>query len=317
MSVISVIIPTYNRYDDLTVCIRSILQQSRLPDELIIVDDAELPDVPLQQDCEARGIKVIYFKKDKPGLTASRNQGIKLASGDLLYFLDDDVELFSQYIEHIERVFDLDKQHKLGGVGGVIDNDPPLSRSKTLRRWLDLCFMVTGPVEGKVLRSGFCVNFGSTGKVFDGQTPVDFLAGGVCAYRQQVFEQLLFDENFKGYGLGEDKDFSYRLSKQSALVVTPEAKLNHYESPKMRFDKAQLGFEFVLSRYRFFKTHVYTTPLSNMAFYYALFGYTLARTLITCLSFKKQEWQRLQGIFKGIGELLSGKAKQDLSDERK
>ncbi len=312
---LTVIIPTYNRYDDLTVCIKSILQQSRLPDELIIIDDAQLPHVPLQAECEQRGIKVVYDKKDHPGLTASRNRGIALATGELLYFLDDDVELFPQYLENIARVFDQDKAGEIGGVGGVIVNDPPLTRSKKVRRLFDLCFMITGPVEGKVLPSGFCVNFGASGKAFDGLTAVDFLAGGVCAYRREVFIRQLFDENYQGYGLGEDKDFSYRLSHYYKLVITPDAQLNHYESVKMRFDKARLGFEFVLSRYRFFKTHVYRGPLSNIPFYYALFGYTLARTIITCLSFKATEFQRLKGIFSGIGHLLSGKAKQALLNE--
>ena len=36
---ISLIIPTYNRPDELTVALRSVLEQTRLPDELVIVDD--------------------------------------------------------------------------------------------------------------------------------------------------------------------------------------------------------------------------------------------------------------------------------------
>ncbi|HIA11121.1 MAG TPA: glycosyltransferase [Flavobacteriales bacterium] len=43
---IAVIIPTYKRYDDLKVCIQSIIGQSRHPEELIIIDDDELPDIP-------------------------------------------------------------------------------------------------------------------------------------------------------------------------------------------------------------------------------------------------------------------------------
>jgi GT2 family glycosyltransferase len=198
----------------------------------------------------------------------------------------------------------------------VIVNEPPLSLAKKLRRIVDRCFMVTGPVEGKVLASGFCVNYGATGRRFNRLTPVDFLAGGVCAYRKAVFEHFLFDENIKGYGLGEDKDFSYRLSKHYRLVISPDAHLNHYESPKMRFDKKRMGFEFVISRYRFFRTHVYNHPLSSIAFYYALFGYTLGRSVITILSFKKHEYQCLSGILGAIANIVSSKAKQDLADDQ-
>ncbi len=43
---IAVIIPTYKRYEDLKVCIQSIIGQSIPPDELIIVDDDVFPDIP-------------------------------------------------------------------------------------------------------------------------------------------------------------------------------------------------------------------------------------------------------------------------------
>ena len=315
MSVISVVIPTYNRYKDLTVCIDSILKQSRRPDELIIVDDGNLPDVPLQHACERAGIKIIYFKKDKPGLTASRNQGVRLASGDLLFFLDDDVELFTDYLANIVDVFQQDKTEKIGGVGGMIVNEPPLSRSKKLRRLLDLCFLVTGSTEGKVLKSGFCVNFGSTGRPLKQLTQVDFLAGGVCAYRKDVFTKFCFDENYKGYGLGEDKDFSYRVSKYYQLMVTPEAKLNHYESPQMRFDHRRMGYEFIISCYRFFKVHVHSNVLNTLAFSYAILGYTLGRFIITCLSFNKKEFNRLFGIINGIWDIVTNKAKHTLQQD--
>ena len=310
------IIPTYKRYDDLKVCIQSIITQSRLPQELIIVDDDNLPEVPLKNDCEQLGIKVIYRQKDKPGLTASRNLGITLTHCDLLYFLDDDVELFEHYLANIEKVFIQDLAQKIGGVGGIIANEAPLTLTKKLRRFLDRLFLVTGPIEGKVLPSGFCVNFGATGNIFDDITCVDFLAGGVCAYRAKVFEQFSFDEQFKGYGLGEDKDFSYRVSKAWQLVVTPDAQLNHYESAKMRFDKKRLGYEFVLSRYRFFLSHVYQQPHNKVAFYYAVFGYTFGRVVIACLAFDKQEFARVKGIFKAIKYIVSNKAKQEWLNEQ-
>jgi GT2 family glycosyltransferase len=313
---IAMIIPTYKRFDDLKVCIASILRQERLPQELIIVDDDQLDEVPLQRECEQQGIKVVYYRKDKPGLTASRNKGITLTDCDLIYFLDDDVELLPGYIANIEQVFIEDREQQIGGVGGVIVNEPPLSLTKKLRRILDRCFLVTGSQEGKVLASGFCVNYGATGQLFSETTAVDFLAGGVVAYRKSVFKHCLFDENFKGYGLGEDKDFSYRLSKHCDLVVVPTAQLNHYESAKMRFDKKRMGYEFVISRYRFFRTHVYAHPLNSVAFYYALFGYTLGRSVITLLSFKQQEYQRLGGILSAITYVISGKAKQDLLNEQ-
>ncbi len=316
MPSISLIIPTYNRYDDLSICILSILKQTRLPDELIIIDDGELDNIPHKADCEKSGIQVIYHKKDSPGLTASRNCGVRLAKHTLIFFLDDDVELFPEYIQSITDVFEEDSQGKIGGVGGVIANEPKLSLTKKIRRAFDMCFLVTGPTEGKVLCSGFCVNFGSSGKTLTNNVYVDFLSGGVCAYRKSVFDTVMFDENYQGYGLGEDKDFSYRLSKHTLLVMTPYAKLNHYESPQMRFDKQKLGFESIVSRYRFFRTHVYTSPITSIPFYFALFGFTLSRLIIAALSFKKAEFNRLYGVFSAIYFIISGQAKAALAKEK-
>lgn len=304
---ITVIIPTYNREQDLNIAIRSILSQSRLPDELIIVDDGNLEQVPFADECKAKNVSLIYSQKEKPGLTASRNKGISLASGDLVIFFDDDVELFQGYIKNMEQLFIEDSNGEIGGASGITMNEKPIKLSNKIRNFFDRIFMVTGSQEGKVLPSGFCVNYGATGNQFETITDVDFLAGCGCAFRKEVFEKHRFNENYQGYGLGEDKDFSYRLIPEYKLKVTPFAKLNHYESPQMRYDTYRRGYEFVLSRHRFFKELVMRYRLQWLFFYYAITGYTLGRMIIFLLMPKKAEWLRLKGIFKGLRHILTGK----------
>ncbi len=306
----SIIIPTYNRPKDLENCLRSLLQQTQRVDELIIIDDGDLESVPLWEACREKGIRCLYRKKDKPGLTASRNLGITLATMDILFFLDDDVVLYPDYIEQICLTFDHhdDKlDGPLGGVGGVIVNHKPLRFHHRLRRLSDRLFLVTGPVEGRVLPSGFCVNFGATGRLPTDTHGVDFLAGGVSAYPKRIFKTFRFSEAYTGYGLGEDKDFSFRVSRQYRLLINPDAKLYHHESPKMRFDKHRLGREYVISRHRFFRDCLLVDGGRWFWFYYALFGYTLGRLLIAVLSMKKSEFQRMAGIFSGIGAILTGR----------
>ena len=86
----SVIICTMNRFDDLIKALHSIFKQSILPDELIIVDDGNLNQDELRSLVPGQ-IELKYTKKDTPGLTRSRNVGIGIASGDVLFFFDDDV----------------------------------------------------------------------------------------------------------------------------------------------------------------------------------------------------------------------------------
>lgn len=304
---LSVIIPTYNRKDDLTIAINSILKQSRLPEELIIVDDGALKEVPLFEECENNGISVIYHKKNKPGLTASRNKGVTLSSGDIIIFFDDDIELFPDYLKNMENLFIEDEKGEIGGASGITMNEKPIKKTHKILNFFYRLFMVTGNNEGKVLPSGFCVNFGATGRTFQEISDVDFLAGCGCAFRKKIFDKYQFNENYQGYGLGEDKDFSYRLTPEYKLKVTPFAQLNHYESPQMRYDTYRRGYEFILSRHRFFKELVLKRPIQWLFFYYAIFGYSMGRVIILILLPKKAEWERIKGIFKGIGHVLAGK----------
>ena len=117
----SVIIPTYNRPQDLTNCMQSILSQSVKPDEIIVVDDGDLPGFPLLNECKGAGIRCIFHKKNIKknirGPAASRNAGVKLSFGEIIFFLDDDVKLFPDYIEKILKVYELDQKSIIGGVG--------------------------------------------------------------------------------------------------------------------------------------------------------------------------------------------------------
>ena len=102
---VTLIIPTYNRPKLIKDCIESILVQTRLPDELIVVDDGDLDEIPLEFQCIQAGIALRYIKKDVPGLTESRNAGVRIATGDIIFFLDDDVILDREYIDQIMVVY--------------------------------------------------------------------------------------------------------------------------------------------------------------------------------------------------------------------
>jgi len=304
----SVIIPTYNRPDDLEKCVESIIIQTVRPDELIIVDDGDLQKQPLQQSCEEAGIGYIYFRKDKPGLTASRNAGIKLAGGDIVFFFDDDVVLFPDYVEQILSVYKEDAGGEVGGVGGAVSNTPPLKIKQRIKRALELVFLISGLKEGKVLPSGFCTNFGDTDRPPVKNTEVDFLSGGVSSFRRKVFDDFLFDEaRFQKYGLGEDKDFTYRVSRKYKLIFNPSARVLHMHSLQMRPDLFKEGWMHVNYAYVFFSAHIKKGLLSRLLFYYALSGYVLSRFIILLLSPKRGNFLFLKGVLRGIAGIISGK----------
>lgn len=91
---ISVIIPTYNREDLVGRTIESVLAQTRLPDEILVVDDGSQDNTAsvIQRLAERTGGLVRYHPRVNGGQSAARNTGMEVASPDCdaLLFLDSD-----------------------------------------------------------------------------------------------------------------------------------------------------------------------------------------------------------------------------------
>ena len=89
---ISVIIPTYNRARYLQRAIDSVLDQTHLPDELIIVDDGSTDNTAeIVDDVTSRATFPMHFlRQENKGASSARNLGIQHALGDILCFLDSD-----------------------------------------------------------------------------------------------------------------------------------------------------------------------------------------------------------------------------------
>lgn len=302
----SVIVPTYNRSEELKKFIESLLKQTVLPEELIIVDDGNLAEIPLKGECLNAGILPVYFKKDTPGLTASRNAGIKLARGDIIFFFDDDIVLSPRYIEKVLAVYADDKDGSVGGVSGRDMNVAPMKFKNHLRRLLDIGFMISGFSEGKVLPSGFCTNYGAAGDKSLERRNVDFLPGCSFSFRKEVFRDFLFDtEWFLNYGMGEDKDFSYRVSRKYKLVYEPSAELRHNHCPLMRPNHEKAGKMFVLFMHIFHERYGVKGIIGKLLFNYALTGYILIKIGIAAFSREKNLHHYIKGMFKAMGEIMS------------
>ena len=89
---ISVVIPVYNGEHFLAEAIRSVLEQTLLPDEIIVVDDGSTDGTAqVVDDLRSHAIVPIsYHYQPNQGPSAARNRGIQQAHGELLAFLDAD-----------------------------------------------------------------------------------------------------------------------------------------------------------------------------------------------------------------------------------
>ncbi len=85
---VSVIIPTHNRYPLLLEAVASVENQTYKPIELIVVDDGSEDETPWE--IPRRFPKVRFFRQPHLGVSAARNLGIRHATGSFLAFLDSD-----------------------------------------------------------------------------------------------------------------------------------------------------------------------------------------------------------------------------------
>ena len=102
---VSVIVPTHNRPHFLGRTIDSLLAQTYRDTEIIVVDD-NAPDSPARADTQAlmkeyeKYDNIIYVQNEKPiGGGPSRNEGIRVATGDYVTFLDDDDVYLPEKVE--------------------------------------------------------------------------------------------------------------------------------------------------------------------------------------------------------------------------
>ena len=109
---VSVIMPTYNRASMTEAAVRSALDQTQPPDEVIVIDDGSTDHTP--EVLAAFGPPVRVIRQNNRGRSAARNVGIQAATTDAVLFLDSDDLLLPHCIEQYART--LEEQPEVGVV---------------------------------------------------------------------------------------------------------------------------------------------------------------------------------------------------------
>lgn len=138
---LTVIIPTFNRVRLLSEAVNSILSQSPIVHEIIIVDDASSDDTQsLCQKLQQKKLPtriIIARNSENSGAQVSRNRGLELSTGDAIIFMDSDDVLAENGIEPL--LYELESDRKLDYVYGQVlrtdsklrslDNSKPIGSS--------------------------------------------------------------------------------------------------------------------------------------------------------------------------------------------
>lgn len=269
------VIPTFNREQDLEDALNSVLMQTKLPKQIIIVDDSDNYDTRnlldlMHEKFLNKGITTKYVHKNgNRGITASRNIGILHATGDVVLFSDDDVILDKEFIKELLDVYETHPDAI--GVQGYIINDYTRTHD---HKHAHLSCIIDNAYKIFLFEryeKDRCKILPSGNTTYPMYLPSRILncqwLSGVASYKKNVFHDFKFDEKLKKESLGEDRDFSYRIYKNhpTSLYLTPHAKLFHKASSSKLHSDCKIYVVTNYPVYLFFK-NINQTLLNRLAF---------------------------------------------------
>lgn len=211
---VSVIVVVWNRADLTLACLRSLIDHTDVPAEIIVVDNAST-DETSELLARINGVQVVTNSSNL-GFTVSANVGARLARGEFLLFLNNDATLARGSLAHL-----LDTARRSGSIGAVggklVFPDGRLQEAGAII-WAD----------------GSCEAYGRgadpAAPEYNFERSVDFCSGALLLTRRGLFEQLGgFDERYRP-AYYEDADYCVRLwARGYSVVYQPEAVAVHSE----------------------------------------------------------------------------------------
>jgi len=289
----SLIVCTRNRLADIIRLIPSVAQQIESPQEFIIVDSSP---VPLNSYTEFKDIfnqnnfpqtQLIYQHTQIPGTSHQRNEGARLATSDLLHFVDDDSIVESTYVQQMNATF-IKYPQCAGGMGTVMNM--PLYRYTIDRLLRQLFLLQRDYASGNVTLSGMPTHAYGTKKF----KFVEVLGGCCMSYRREIFLRYLFDETLGQYAYLEDVDLAYRVSRSHALFYNPLARMQHIRSPINRAHVERNRHMFICNYSKLFFKNIYPEQRWKTVFYcWSVLG------LFVC-AIKARSYAQLRGYGYGL-----------------
>ncbi len=201
----SVIVPVYNRPDEVGELLESLCSQTETGFEVVIVEDGS--QNPCKDVCAkyADILDLHYYYKENSGPGPSRNYGAERATGDYLIVLDSDVVLPNDYLKAINSAL---AQWPVDAFGGPDASHASFTDIQKAISYTMTGFFTTGGIRGGK-------------KTLDRFYPRSFNMG----IRREVYQEL---GGFSAMRFGEDLDFSYRIVEAGYQTrLFPEAWVWH------------------------------------------------------------------------------------------
>ncbi len=213
-ALVSIVIPTYNRWPMVGEAVDSVLAQTASRYELIVVDDGSTDDTP----CRLRdyGARLTVLTQNRRGVAAARNRGVRHALGSYLAFLDSD---------------DLWHPLKLQRQLDFMEQNPEVEICQTDEIWI---------------RNGVRVNPRNkhrkpSGDIFRASLDLCLVSPSAVMMRRELFERTGgFDESLP---VCEDYDLWLRIARDTEVPLIPEALATRRGGHADQLSRSTWGFD--------------------------------------------------------------------------
>ena len=229
----SLIIVTKNRPGVLEKLLLNLGSLNTFFDEILIIDSSE-ESLILKIDGDLMNKLRVKKINKHASISIARNIGLSQVSSrtDLVYFLDDDVQLHEDFLVNSYMHF----QNNADSIG-VTGQDLNLTKKFTKNTFIvKIMFLLFPYFQGKVLRTG--QHIGHYNKSF--LKKIDWMPGCCMIYKYSYIKNLKFDQELDGFSGAEDLVFSQMVSKFGKLYYDPNIKYWHNLSPINRWSKKQM-----------------------------------------------------------------------------
>ncbi len=287
------IIATKGRPEVLGEALASALATLPEGSEIVVVDgDPERSAEALVKAAKATndGSPIRYIA-GVTGLCAQRNKGMDCAHGDVVIFTDDDCTLGAGFYESLEAAY---RDSDVVGVTGRVLQAPDTRIGSNIESPLRRIVLGGG-------RQGTMTSFGFRRPIIDVEIPraIEFMPGTFMSARRALAAELRFDEwlgRSDGYSLGEDDDFSYRLSRRGTIRYVPSAAVHHHSLGKRTMDRRALDRLVVINRTYIFRKNFARTHRAKVGF---------AGLIVLLLGHRivNRDWHGLRGLIAGLREV--------------
>ena len=186
----SIIVPVYNRPDEVDELLESLSNQTQKDFEVIIVEDGSIKTCKDVCNKYAGILVLYYYVKENSGPGQSRNYGVERAHGEYIIILDSDVVLPDGYLQAVDNFINF-QSSDLVAFGGPDAAHPSFTPIQKAISYSMTSFFTTGGIRGGKAK-------------LDKFYPRSYNMG----IRRDVYQQL---GGFSKMRFGEDIDFSYRI----------------------------------------------------------------------------------------------------------